>query len=338
MAGIVEALSGAGHDVTVLSPDQFPALARPKSLRHFVGTGPRLGKVRTGAHMSAAIGELAPDVVMASFSYMAHYLPQHLPMVVDFPNIEGQRSRAIAHDAKGYHRWSAQVEATKASFWEPRVARRALACLACTETDLRTIQAQGANALFVPHGSGTSEPLPPSGTSINVVLLASGGYSPNDKAGRWLIETVWPRVLEQRSDLQLLVVGRGTEQVYRGMSRPGIQVLGEVSSIEEVLSKAAVVVAPVTFGAGAQLKVVTTLALGRTMVVTPYSLQSVPEEVRSCVSVATEPRDFAHSILACIEDTTGRASREESLAARDWSWSSACSPLLEFLESLSAGR
>ena len=320
MAALIRVIENGGHAVTILDPARCGIHPRPRSVGHFLRLGPRQGSLRMRAGMAQAAAEADADVVVASISYLAHYLRTKAPLIIDFQNIEGRRYQSIAANESGIHKLTARLEALKARWWEPRVARRAAMAIACTEEDAKILRRWGANVLIFPHSAGDVEPVPPSSTRADVLYLASGGYRPNDEAGRWLVEEVWPLVVRRRPNARLRIVGRGTSDAYSWVDDPTVTVVGEVESLREELSRCSLAVGPVRTGAGAQLKVVTTLAHGRTMVVTPHTMQSVPAEAKDFVKVADDPLNFAVEVSVLIGDMTARHELEAGLLTTVDSW------------------
>jgi hypothetical protein len=335
MAGLISALEAAGHTVQVFDPTMYTTLKGDRSIRHFASRNPRQGNIRINAKMKAAVLASGADVVFASISYLAPRLPRSIPLVIDFQNIEMERYASIAKLATGIHRMSAALESFKARRWEPRVARRAVLCIACTPEDAAVLQSWGADVVLAPHAADANGPFEQSPELGAVVYLASGGYGPNDSAGDWLIREVWPHVLERVPTARLRIVGRGTAETYAWVNSESISVVGEVESVLGELSRCSLTVAPVKRGAGAQLKIVTALAHGRTMVATSHSMRSVPAQFRPFVDQADTPDEFASAIVRALNNPAGRRRREEAIVDACAGWSESCDELLQFLDGLS---
>lgn len=332
MAGLVEQMKAAGHEVEIFEPEHYGIDSNPTSLRHFLRPGPRQGHLRMVTGLAQAVQESGCDVAVVSISYLAHFLNFPGPVVVDFQNIECDRYRSIAASEHGVHRLTAALESAKARWWEPRVARRADLALACTDEEAAVLRAWGSRVKLVPHAADLT-PVPLSASEPIVGYMASAGYGPNDLGGRWLISEVWPHVRAAMPAARLRVFGRRTAEEYAWVDDATIEIVGEVPDVADELARAAVVAGPVQSGGGAQLKVVTTLASARTMVVTPHTLLSVPPQARPHVSVAQAPTDFADALVGLLGDQGARHTREHALAGADFTWKAACAPLIDWLAS-----
>lgn len=331
MTGLISALTLAGHDVNVIFPDSEVTSRRSKNPRHFLRLAPRQGSLRITRKLVREIVDAKPDLILYSISYMAclHRIAG-IPAIVDFQNIEGTRYSSIAARSRGIHGVAAHLEAAKARIWEPRVARRVDLVLGVSGDEVRVLSSWRANAILIPHGSDGID-LGPSPDNQTVAYIASGGYAPNDDGGRWLVEEVWPRVIEILPQAKLVIAGKGTASAYHWVTESTVHVLGEVESISAVLLDSALAVGPVRSGAGEQLKVVSALSHGRTMVLTSYSARSCPRSALENVSVTSDPSDFAAAVVSSILDVDSRHRREAQLSAGVRSWADACEPLIKWI-------
>jgi hypothetical protein len=332
MAGIVSALEMAGHTVSVFDPEEYGLHPRVRSPRHFLRIAPRQGAIRVSSAMQKALQDSDLDLIVLSISYLAPFISASVPVVIDFQNIESERFASIARNSRGLHKVSARLESLKARWWEPRAARRADVCLACTPEEADILTAWGAEVRTVPHSADIVEAVSLTGEVPVVLFLGSAGYKPNDDAGRWLVGDIWPRVKRGFPSAELRIVGRGTAEAYDWVDDPTIRVVGEVESVTEELVRSCVTVAPVRSGAGAQLKVVTALAHGRAMVATSYSLRSVPAQIRAAVSVGDDAEVFASKVIELLSDRRLRHERELLLAGAGWGWSTAAQPLVDWVD------
>lgn len=356
MAGIVDALR-QDFDVGVVAPrprgaiQEYPAersfeeieilesSRHPHGIQHFVSRKPRLGNVLLPGHAREQIKDLAIrrgcDVAIFSHSYIAFGVDPRVYTIVDFPNIEMDRARSIAGASRGIHRYSALFEATKAKRWEPRVARAADLCLACTESELEQLERWGARAVLVPHGSW-AVPAPPSPPGGYVLLFGSGGYQPNVDGVNWMLGEIWPRVLAAAPGARLVIAGSGTRESFGSASAlQGVSVIGRVEELAPLFREAAVVAAPVRSGGGAQLKVIDALAHGRVIVASFYSARSAPPGCAGVKSADTAER-FAHDLMEMLTDVPERHALERGLKDNRpvMSWTEACRPLAAAIKQL----
>lgn len=138
-------------------------------------------------------------------------------------------------------------------------------------------------------------------------LLFVGNFlhEPNVDAVCWLVEEIWPRVLQECSSSQLLIAGAAMASGLNDWlrSQKGVIVLGwlEEASLMNVYRSARVVVAPLRFGAGVKHKVVDALAQGRPVVTTPVGLQGL-EFLNAVMPCSADPSSLAASCLELLWD------------------------------------
>jgi Glycosyl transferases group 1/Glycosyl transferase 4-like domain len=358
-AGIVEALAES-YSVSVAAPGltsrsfvatPVPTFAyrlpkRQRRLAAFASARPRLGNSvldrRALSDLAQMVIGLRPSVLLFTHSYLAS-TASRLPsafVAVDFPNVESERLRSLARDAKGRQRLSRSLEAAKAHLWEPPVARRADLVSVVSQSDAARLTAWGASSVVVvPNASRCVQTQSLSPAKGPVVFLASAGYPPNDLAAERLVRRIWPKVIDGRPDACLLVIGRETDRFY-GWARnvPGVAVLGEVPEVSPHLLNASVVVAPVEAGGGTQLKVVNALGHGRVVVATPFSARSAPAGAVVGCLVAEDDDEFAARVIEMLRNVSLRHGLERRLQAmQPVSWSDAVAPLARRLEVLIGG-
>jgi glycosyltransferase involved in cell wall biosynthesis len=337
MAGLVTALARAlPVPVATIEPgldaaaehegiERTPlAMAPSNPLTELLSPHPRLARTSLGGRPTDALDLVDDDtVVIVSHSYLAPpLLAKGRSMVVDFPNVEVDRQRSLASMV-------AKVEAAKAKHWEPRVAEHASLCLAVDLTEAARLAAWGARVVIVPNAVDSIEntPSPDQGPAV---VVANATYGPNAEGLRWLVDEVWPLVRRQHPKAELVIAGLATDTVVTSQPAQGITVLGRVDDANELVRRAAVVLAPVRSGGGTQLKVVEALAQGRAIVATTYSSRSIPEGARSAAATADTPADFAAATVTLLADLGQRRKREHILQAGTAvpTWDAAVQPLV----------
>jgi glycosyltransferase involved in cell wall biosynthesis len=329
---------------TRIEPHPFTPTPRPRALRYLASTKPKLGLSVVDSMARERVGltldEVRPRVVLFTHSYLAAVLPTrpNLARVVDFANVETQRSWAIARNTQGRHRASAVVEALKAHRWEAKVAAGADLCLAVNCDDYEHLCGYARSTMIVENAAMRVRAVRLSPENGSVTFVGSATYEPNRAAIQLLVSEIWPRVLTKLPDARLRIVGRGTAEGFSWAGgRRGIEIVGEVSDIGPYLDSASVVVSPVTFGGGAQLKIIEAMAHRRLVVGTEFGERSVPPESRFAFMSTRNVQEFADAIVALHSDCTVRHSLEARLA--EWSgkmtWEQSCQELLSWIEQLS---
>lgn len=317
--------------------------SRMRRLRHTLSVRPRLGNLAMSS-LRGALDEHVrqADVVIWSHDYMAAAASSPgAPEVIDIQNIEILRLRSFADRASALPRLSRRVEQWKASRWEPRVWRRADAVLAIVPEDARALAKITDRVVLAPVGA-RRQPYVPSPDVAPILMIGSFGYEPNRMAAHWFVEEVWPLVRPRRPGAKLVLAGRSAQQFIADLEAPDVEVVSDFSDPRELYERSAVVVAPVTTGAGAQLKVVEGLAANRVLVATSFSARSASSaavDLGLCQIVDSVPA-FAETIVRLLDDPVGRRRIEEaaSHARVVPTWEEALKDAVEAIHSLAARR
>jgi glycosyltransferase involved in cell wall biosynthesis len=177
----------------------------------------------------------------------------------------------------------------------------------------------------VPNGVDTERFRPAAGAVQPRTLVFNGllQYRPNLDAAYWLVDEIWPRIVERCPEARLAIVGRGEAADLARLARPGVEVTGEVPDVRPHLHAAAVVAVPIRMGGGTRLKVVEGLAMGKAMVSTALGCEGIAVRGGEHLLVADAPDAFASQVVELFEDparaaTLGRAGR--SLMEDEYSW------------------
>lgn len=191
-----------------------------------------------------------------------------------------------------------------------------------------------AKALWIPNPGSRSHPglrdaiwlpnipfrLPDPGTVItpgsDVLFLGILNYRANLDGLDWFLGKVWPIIRQARSDARFRIAGGGeldSERRTRWLGIPGVVLQGFVETVDDAYRGAAFSIAPVLMGSGTNIKVVESLAYGRTVVVTRFAHRGFEETLHPGQSLllGETPEAFAGACLELLNDSQ----RASSLAA-----------------------
>lgn len=113
--------------------------------------------------------------------------------------------------------------------------------------------------------------------NLRLIWLGGMQWHPNRFGLKWFMEEVWPEVHKRRQDVELTLIGSGTERWKRGSSSR-IEAVGRVDSIESWMEQAHLLIVPIFFGAGVRIKALEALACGVACVGTSIGLSGVPSQ------------------------------------------------------------
>ena len=321
-----------------LEHEVLPGGPRPAPRRAMASLDPAVGRAMLPPQRRDAVADAArrrrPDIVLFAQSWLAAMAPPlAVDVIVDFQDVEVHRLASLSRRGRARTRLAWTWEYAKALRWEPRVARRAALAVAVSSRDAARLAAWGADVVCVPHGADRLAPVSSPATGP-VTCVASMAYGPNVDGVRFLLDEVWPLVRARRPDIPLRIVGSRAEQVlgWRG-GRDGIEVISDAVDVDRFYAEAALVVAPVRVGGGAQVKVIQALARARIVVATPYSLLSAPTGAAGAVVAADSAERFAEIVVRLWRDVDERRALERLLEQPLVpSWEQAALPLVAQVE------
>ncbi len=128
----------------------------------------------------------------------------------------------------------------------------------------------------------------------DILFVAGFGHPPNAEAAVWLVEDIFPRILEQVADARLAIVGSNPTEAVRALAGERVEVTGRVS--EEELraryARARIALVPLRTGAGVKSKVVEALREGLPLVTTSVGAQGLPG-IETIVGIADDAARLA---------------------------------------------
>jgi glycosyltransferase involved in cell wall biosynthesis len=153
----------------------------------------------------------------------------------------------------------------------------------------------------------------------DLVFTGKMDYRPNVDAMLWLVEHVWPRVLEARPGTTLAIVGQKPHpKLIPLREKAGITVTGFVRDVRPYLQGSSVMVLPFRIGSGTRLKLIEAMASGRAIVSTPIGSEGFPVTHNEHLLLARTAQEFAASIIMLLTNDAVRKRIE--VAAREFAW------------------
>jgi glycosyltransferase involved in cell wall biosynthesis len=138
-------------------------------------------------------------------------------------------------------------------------------------------------------------------------MIGTATWPGTAAAMRRLVYEVWPLVRKIVPEAQLVVAGRGTEQLIDVAAEPGVEILGAVPSAADWLRDLSVLLFPIVRGSGMKVKVLEAMACGVPVVTTPAGAEGI--RAAGGVMVEHDDRHLAHSAAAIMQDALERSER-----------------------------
>jgi len=133
-------------------------------------------------------------------------------------------------------------------------------------------------------------------------LIFSGPfkYHANYDAMLWFVGEVFPLILEQVPDTQLIITGDHADLPLP--SSKSITLTGYVDDIKSLISSCSVSIAPLLDGGGTRLKILEAMALGTPVVATAKGAEGLDATDDEHLLLANSPADFAECVIKLLND------------------------------------
>jgi glycosyltransferase involved in cell wall biosynthesis len=136
-----------------------------------------------------------------------------------------------------------------------------------------------------------------------IIFVGGFAHLPNVDAVLWLVNRVFPKILDRNPDVLLTIIGSNPPEEILKLKSRNIAVTGFVSdeNLDEYYSKSRVVVAPIRFGAGVKGKIIEAVAHCVPVVTTTRGIEGI-RDVDGIAKVADREDDFAAYVLEMHEN------------------------------------
>ena len=281
-------------------------------------------------HIEAVLLKTNYDVVFYEFYHVAQryqkLVNQRQPAIksiVDTVDVHFARKQAGAELGVGE---TGEAEQTKRA--ELAVYNAADAVIAASDLDQELLVAENVTGpLYLIPILVDVAPQVFAPAATEILFVGGFDHEPNLDGILWLVENIWPRVLESVADAHLSIVGsRPRPEILALNEVQGVEVRGYVSDSElaQLLRQTAVSIAPLRYGAGMKGKVVEALAAGLAVVTTTVGAQGLGAVAGEHLLIANEPDAFAQ----CVVELLGDAPKRQKLGAAGQSLvAELCSPI-----------
>lgn len=148
------------------------------------------------------------------------------------------------------------------------------------------------------------------------LLFVASDVGLNVEALHWFVREVFPLARSHLPALSLTIVGRvnsveSVKQLAKTCSeREHIRMLGYVDDIAHLYAQSKIVIAPMIFGTGMNIKVAEALSFGKAIVGTRSAFRGIKVKNQHSALIADKPQDFADAICQLM----GNAEFHDSIA------------------------
>jgi sugar transferase (PEP-CTERM/EpsH1 system associated) len=262
---------------------------------------------------------------------MAQYAPDVSPArtilsMTDCLTLRYDRSTPFV---RGRTRFTDAIERKRITDYETSVTERMDVNIVVAESDRHKLIELGARGRIEVVGLGVdtdyfasddTEPYEPH----TISFLGNLHSVPNRDAVRFIAEEIWPEVRRKKPDAKLQIIGINPPTFVKSLhGKNGMIVTGAVDDVRPWLRRSAVTVCPVRIGAGVQIKILESLALGVPVITTPVGFEGLEAGDRDGMLVADSGREIARHVLRVLadpafRDNLGRRGRQFVVAHYSW--------------------
>ena len=159
----------------------------------------------------------------------------------------------------------------------------------------------------------------------SLLYVGTLSWEANKDGLEWFLAEVYPKISLQSRPVKLYIIGKGLSQpeVNRLKNNPSINYMGFVNDLHAYYQKCSIFIAPIRFGSGIKVKVISAMAQGLPVVTTSVGIEGlVVENKRECI-IADTPDAMAEAINTLMRDSKLRSelsSNALDLCRREYSW------------------
>ena len=156
---------------------------------------------------------------------------------------------------------------------------------------------------------------------LRVGFIGSLEFRPNQEAVEWIVDELWPRVMDRTPAARLSIGGSAPPGwLRRRARRQGIDFHGYVDNAERFLRRMSAVIAPLFAGGGMRIKVLEAMAMSRPVVATTLGAAGMEVEHGRNIVIADDATAFADGVVRLLRepDTAARigSAARATVAAR----------------------
>jgi len=240
------------------------------------------------------------DVVQLETIYMASYIDviraySDAKIVLRAHNVEHLIWERMAKQTLFFaKRWYLNHLARTLRRYEISVLDKADGIVAITMTDANFFRRITVTPVIdIPFGVDIEKfnPVFEVGETPTFYHIGSMNWMPNEEGVKWLLKNVWNKVTERIPEAKLYLAGRNMPKRLLKTKQKNVIVEGEVPDAQEFVNKHNVAVVPLFSGSGMRIKIIESMALGKTVITTMVGAEGIQySEFENIIIADNEPK------------------------------------------------
>ena len=252
------------------------------------------------------------DIVQLESLFMTPYIPtlrrySKARIVLRSHNLEHVIQQRIAVGERNFlKRPYRQFLAKQLERYEMEVLDRVDGVAAISPADAEHFVGHGSSTPIVPIPFGVDlkeYPVPEEKAVATPVFfhLGSMDWQPNEEGIRWLLNSVWPRVMKKRPQARLDLAGNKMPKDLIDLDIPGVTIKGRVRDAVVYMQKRQVMLVPLFSAGGMRVKIIEGMAMGRTIISTPIGAEGINYTDGKDLLLARTATEFVERIVGLID-------------------------------------
>jgi glycosyltransferase involved in cell wall biosynthesis len=133
-------------------------------------------------------------------------------------------------------------------------------------------------------------------------FIGSLDWMPNSEGIEWILDKVWPKVLEQAPNAMFHIAGRNTPASLLARELKNVVIHGEVPDAANFINAHDVMLVPLFSGSGMRVKILEGMALGKVVLSTDLGLEGIHAKHEEQVLIANTVNDFVKEIVTSYQN------------------------------------
>jgi polysaccharide biosynthesis protein PslH len=172
---------------------------------------------------------------------------------------------------------------------------------------------------------------------LTVFHFASMDWMPNIEAVDWLLKDVWPIVLKQIPNANLVLAGRGMPEKFCKLSSSTLQVITKVNDSKEFYKTYDIMLVPLWSGSGLRIKLVEGMAYGKAIITTSIGAEGINYQKNKDLIIADNADAYADAIISLLNNQTIKEELQQSarnFAEKHFDYKKLASDLIDYYMTL----
>lgn len=248
-----------------------------------------------------------PDHIFCHLIRMSEYVKDvPLPKTLDYMDTFSMGMERMLQNATGFKKVAISIEHKRLLRYEASVYDHFSKHIIISEQDRNHIPHAQKDAIkVIPNGVDFDVFYPQQIEKKYQVLFAGNmNYPPNIESVLYLANEIWPLVLQQKPEAQLLIAGASPVAAIKQLQGKNITVTGWVDDIRTSFAQSHIMIAPMLISIGLQNKILQAMAMKTPCIVSSLANNAVGAQHQKQLLIANTPAEYAQSILMLLDNET----------------------------------